>query len=218
LLVGLDSGADHPFGALLGVVTEFGIVIVGEYLERMRALSQHKEAICTAFRLAPGMQEIRWSANKNEANLRLEWGLKGIGIIQAEAKHEVGIQRVASWLHTGQLFFAYTVPRCIAQMKAYRYAPNTTTDGQKKKEAVFKLKDELPDALRYMLMGWPSLPSPTVMVASDRMAKMDPQTRYEIERMRKHRAPKEDLEPAEQGYPVGDFFGNDGEGETYVGQ
>jgi hypothetical protein len=153
------------------------------------------------------MQEIHWSANKNEANLRLEWGLKGIGIIPAESKHEVGIQRTASWLHSAQLFFAYTVPRCIAQMKAYRYAANVAPDGQKKKEQVFKHKDELPDALRYMLMAWPSLPKATAVTATDRIVNMDPQTRYEIERMKHLREPKEDLEPADQGYPVGDFFG-----------
>lgn len=211
-LVGLDSGADHPFGALLGVVTEYGIILIGEYLERMKALSQHLPAITTAFGLKPGIQDIHWSANKNEANLRLEFGLKGIGVIPAESKHEVGIQRTSSWLFSKQLFFAYTVPRCIAQMKAYRYAQNIAPDEQKKKEAVFKKADELPDALRYMLMAWPSLPKVDRVILTDREAArqlaMDPQTKWEIEKMRRlQKDNHEELMPAEQGYPVGDFFG-----------
>jgi hypothetical protein len=106
LLIGLDSGADHPFGAVKLVVTPLGLVIVSDYLQRMQAISQQLPAIQSAFGLTPAMQKLRWSANKNEANLRLEFGLKGIGVIPAENKHEIGIQRVQSWLVSGQLYFA----------------------------------------------------------------------------------------------------------------
>lgn len=220
-LVGLDSGADHPFGAALGVVTEYGIIIVADYLERMKALSQHLPAITTAFSLTPGMHDIHWSANKNEAQLRLEFGLKGVGVIPAEAKHEIGIQRVASWLHSRQLYFAYTASRTIAQMKAYRYAENTTPDGQKKKEQVFKFRDELPDAIRYMLMAWPALPTIERVILTDReaarQAAMPERVKDEIARMKRYSTPKDeqDLQPAMQGYPVGDFFGGE---DSHVGE
>ena len=213
-LVGLDSGADHPFGAVLAVVTEFGLVVVAEYLERMKAISMQLPAILARFSvlLPANRDQIRWSANKNEANLRLEFGLKGIGIIQAESKHEIGIQRVASWLHSGQMYFAYTVPRTIEQMRAYRRANNTPPDGQKKKEQVFKKNDELPDALRYLVMGWPVLPeeeSPTMTDAQKaRWDALDDRSRVQIERWREFNAQEtnKDLQPDEEGYPIGSMF------------
>jgi hypothetical protein len=119
------------------------------------------------FRLTPAIDQIKWAANKNEVNLRLEFALKGVGVIQAENKHEVGIQRVQSWLYSGQLYFAHTVPLTIEQMRAYRYAENVSVDGQKKKEGVFKQKDELPDALRYALMAWPELPKNNQIILTD---------------------------------------------------
>src|SRR5258706_4844793 len=35
-VIGLDSGADHPFGAVLIIATELGLVVVSEYLERKK--------------------------------------------------------------------------------------------------------------------------------------------------------------------------------------
>lgn len=224
LLVGLDSGVDHPFGATLIVVTEKGLVVVGEYLQRMRALSEHLPAILTRFNLRPALQQIRWAANKNEANLRLEFGLKSVPVTPAESKHEVGIQRVASWLHTGQLLFAYTCPKTIEQMSAYRYAANTSIDGQKKKEQVFKFNDELPDALRYAVMAWPELPKATDAVVPTRdLTRLDAQTRGEIERMalwtKQKDGSERDLEPVDDGYPARDFYnpGDDDEMDNLSG-
>jgi hypothetical protein len=211
-IIGLDSGGDHPFGALEIVATEYGLVVVAEYLKRMKATSQHLPQILTEFRLTPAIDQIKWAGNKNELNLRLEFGLLGVGVIQAENKHEVGIQRVQSWLYSGQLFFAHTCPLTIEQMRAYRYANNVATDGQKKKEAVFKQKDELPDALRYALMAWPELPKNNQIVLTDaeqaRWSALDERSRMEIERMREFnkRETSKDLQPEERGYPGGGFF------------
>ncbi len=157
LIIGLDSGVNHPFGACKIVNTERGLVVVGEYLERQKAISQHIEPLCREFRVG-GHLNVKWAANKNEANLRLEFSIRGIPVIAAENKHEIGIQRVQSWLYTKKLFFAYTVPKTIDQMRAYRNANNLTPSGEKKKEAVWKFNDELPDAVRYAIMAWPSLP------------------------------------------------------------
>jgi hypothetical protein len=214
VLIGLDSGADHPFGAVMIVVTEQGLVIVGEYLERMQAISQHLSPIRTRFgldRFTP--DNITWAANKNEANLRLEWGLKGVGVQPAESKHEVGIQRVNSWLHTKQLFFVKS--RCsitVDQMKTYRYADNVAPDGQKKKEQVFKQKDELPDSVRYALMAFPELPEPNRPQMTDREQRrwdaMDERTRQDVERVRefsKRERKVEDFDESRFGQ-IGEFF------------
>jgi hypothetical protein len=214
IIVGLDSGVDHPFGAVFIVVTDKGLVVCGEYLERMQAMSQHLAPIMMRFglhRFHP--DKITWAANKNEANLRLEFGLKGAVVLPAEAKHEVGIQRVQSWLQTKQVWFvAGRCPMTLDQMKAYRYAENTATDGQKKKEQVFKQKDELPDGVRYAIMAWPELPDPDKPVMTPREEArwnaMDDRTRLDMERLRAYNSKQTDKDLAEDdaSYPLGDFF------------
>jgi hypothetical protein len=217
-IVGLDSGVDHPFGAVLIVVTEHGLVVLGEYLERKKAISQHLEPIQRKFELQGWLPSVKWAANKNEANLRLEFGLKNVGVIPAEAKHEVGIQRVETWLYSKKLFFAYTCPGVKSQMQAYRYANNITTDEQKKKEQVFKQKDEFPDAIRYALMAWPELPEmaePLPQREQDRWTNLDEASREQILQMRDYnkREQEKNLDEGSEGYPLGEFFGT-GRGDS----
>lgn len=221
VLVGLDSGADHPFGATMTIVTEHGLVVIRGYLERQKAISQHFSAIQTHFGLAPMPPHVRWAANKNEANLRLEFGLRGVSVLPAEAKHEVGIQRVQSWLYAKRLFFAYTAKDVFDQMRTYRYAENTQPDGQKKKEQVWKQKDEFPDCIRYTVMAFPELPEPAVAPLTPREQKrwdaLDDMSKFHIEQMREweKRQEQQNLTPEEQGYPLGGFFHEDsGESET----
>ena len=212
ILIGLDSGSDHPFGATKAVVTEFGIVFVSEYLERMQANSIHLPAIQSRFG-THRFPNVRWSSNKNEVALRLEFGLKGVGVIPAENAHTLGIQRVQSWLLTGQMFFAHTCPILIEQMASYRHANNYLNDGQKKEtEQVFKKEDELPDCVRYTVMAWPELPKVDAAPMTDeqkkRWEKFDDKTRVEIAAVREFnkRSTSEDLQPEEGNYPTGGFF------------
>lgn len=212
VIIGLDSGADHPFGAVMIVVTEAGLVIVNEYLERMQALTTHLSAIQKKFGTAR-FANIRWASNKNEAQLRLEFGLRGVGVVPAENKHNIGIQRVQSWLMTKQLFFAYTCPGVVEQFRAYRWAENYGTDGQKKKEEdVFKLNDEYPDCVRYAVMSWPELPKVTQELLSDaerkRWESFDDRTKADVMAVRAYnkKSKEPDMEPMEDGYPLGDFF------------
>ncbi len=221
IVIGLDSGADHPFGAVLVVPTPAGLVICGEYLERQQAMMTHLASIQGRFGTAR-FSNIKWAANKNEAQLRLEFGLRGVGVIPAENKHALGIQRVQSWLTTGQMFFvASRVPKTIEQMKAYRYADNYLNDGQKReKEEVFKKKDELPDALRYAVLAWPELPKLDQKPMTEREQKrwdaLDNNSKLDIERIREYnnREKTKHLEPADKNYPIGDFWGVRGEGES----
>lgn len=215
VLIGVDEGADHPFGAVLIVVTDKGLVVVRDYLKRMKANSAAHDDVWREMGLS-NFQERTFAGNKNALQLRLEWGLKGTGVIQAESKQEVGIQRVQSWFLTGQLKIAYTAMRTKEQCLAYRYADNTkpSTGEKKEKEAVFKLKDELPDALRYALMAWPELPDPDVVTRTDeeqaRWDGYDDKTRYDIERMaeikKKRLGTNVELQPVEEGYPTGNIF------------
>jgi phage terminase large subunit len=215
VLVGLDSGVDHPFGAVFLVVTDRGLVQCGEYLERLKATSQHVSPIGTQFGLTRfNPESVTWAANKNEANLRLEFGVKGIGVVPAENKHEVGIQRVQSWLYTGQLFFVEALcPKTLKQMKAYRNAQNTAIDGQKKKEEVFKQFDELPDGLRYAVMAWPELPDPDKPVLTPREEArwnaLDDRSKQNIQQQRDFakREANKDV-GADDPNQIGEFWGN----------
>jgi len=215
IVIGLDSGADHPFGATKMVVTPSGLIVIDEYLARHQALSVHFTAICQQFHVGPGSphRDVTWAANKNEAQLRLEFGLRGIGLVKAENKHAIGIQRVQSWLHAKQLWFViFLVPKTVAQMLAYRYADNYSVDGQKRQtEEVFKKDDELCDDVRYSAMAWPELPSvgPVDVQARERWDRLDDRTKLDIQRVRDFNAKDKsvDLEVGDEGFPIGDFFG-----------
>lgn len=215
VIVGMDSGADHPFGAVQIVVTEKGLVVVDEYIQRMQASVTHLGAIQVKFGLNR-FSRLQWAANKNEAQLRVEFALRNVMVIPAENKHAIGIQRVQSWLLTKQLWFVGAkVPRTIEQMRTYRWADNYQTDGQKRDtEQVFKKEDEFPDAIRYGVMAWPELPKVAAVELSEREQRrwdaLDERSKLDIERIREYNKQQisNDLQADEPGYPIGDMFGH----------
>lgn len=221
IVIGLDSGADHPFGAVMVVPTPGGLVIVGEYLERLQAMMTHLAAIQGRFGTAR-FSNIKWAANKNEIQLRLEFGLRGVGVIQAENKHQLGIQRVQTWLTTQQMWFVRSrCPKTIDQMKGYRYADNYLGDGQKReKEEVFKKRDELPDAVRYATLAWPELPKALAITMTEREQKrwdaLDANSKLDIERIRAYNdiEKTKHLQQTDKNWPIGDFWGGQGSGES----
>lgn len=167
VLIGIDTGADHPFGGVKIISTEKGLVVVGEYLERHRSFYQHANALKQLARSSTA----KWMINKNERQGSIELAQHNIYCQKVENDVIAGTERVKSWLHAKQLWFIETAcPKTIQQMKAYRYADNSSpkTD-EKRKETVFKKDDELPDCIRYAVMGWPQLPSaPPEMIEQPR--------------------------------------------------
>lgn len=156
VLVGVDTGADHPFGAVKLVSSEKGLVVVGEYLERHKSFVEHAGAMQRMANSA----NTRWSINKNERQPMIELAQHGITCQGAENDVVAGTERVKSWLHSKQLFFvASKAPLTIQQMKAYRWADNEARDQAKRIEKVYKKDDELPDCIRYACMTYPILPS-----------------------------------------------------------
>ena len=156
VLVGVDTGADHPFGAVKLVSTEKGMIVVGEYLERNKSFVEHANAMK---RLA-NSASAKWAINKNEKQPMIELAQHGIMCMPAQNDQVAGIERVKSWFHADQLFIVDSAcPKTIKQMKAYRWAENVSPkDGSARKEKVYKREDELPDCIRYALMTWPMLP------------------------------------------------------------
>lgn len=202
VLVGLDTGADHPFGAVKLVSCEQGLVVVGEYLERNKSFIEH----ATSLKLLAGSWTTKWAINKNERQGSIELAQHGINCQKAENDVIAGIERVKSWLYAGQLFFAE--PLChktVQQMKSYRWAENTSPrDEQKRaKEKVFKKEDELPDCLRYAVMTWPQLPKAAPVSTERDLSQMPEEMRGAILRMR--RVDKEPVGPKESDV-TGDFW------------
>jgi hypothetical protein len=193
VLVGIDTGADHPFGAVKLVTTEKGLVVVGEYLERHKSFLEHKHEL---LRLA-GSPNTKWSLNKNELQPRIELAQAPDRIICQAAENDIvaGTERVKSWLHQRQLFFvASRCPQTIEQMKSYRWAENTSPkDSSKRTEKVYKKDDELPDCIRYAVMTYPLLPNPVLNTDTRRdISKFPDEQRAVIERMRRLDNPKEE--------------------------
>jgi hypothetical protein len=201
VIVGIDTGADHPFGALKLVSTEKGLVVVGEYLDRDKTFVQHANAI----RHLAYSPTAKFAINKNERQPMLELAQHGIICQASENDIVAGTERVKSWLQAKQLWFVEAAcPNTFKQMRAYRWAKNEGKDNQKRKEKVFKLNDELPDCLRYALMTWPVLPQPVVLTDQPRdISNLPEKMQQDIQRMRKVEK-VEKLKPQEV---TGDFWG-----------
>lgn len=158
VLVGIDTGADHPFGGLKMVATDRGLVVIGEYLVRHQSFQEHAASLHNLVRqgFTATPFKVKWACNKNERQPMIELAQHGISCSAAANDHVSGIERVKSWIYNKQIWFYRPLcPKTIQQLKAYRYAENEASDGSKRVERVYKRNDELPDCLRYALMTWP---------------------------------------------------------------
>ena len=211
VLVGLDTGADHPFGGLKVVATDAGLVCVAEYLERNKSFLEHAGSLHWLSKQGGSSAPltIHWACNKNEKQGMIELAQHGIYPKAAENNQVAGIERVRTWLHQKQLWFvADRVPKTIKQMKSYRWDENQAKDGSKRIEKVYKKEDELPDCLRYALMTWPK---PTAVKPADvekprDLSHLNPEVRSTVEWVRK----MDDKERKSREEPkdvTGDFWG-----------
>ena len=203
--IGIDTGADHPFGGVKLLSTEAGLVAVGEYLERDKTFLQHKSNLV---RLA-GPHTVRWAINKNERQPMIELAQSPdrIHCNPAENDQHAGIERVKSWLQRRELWFIDTlVPQTIRQMKSLRWA-EPRKDGQNRDVAqVYKKDDELPDCVRYALMTWPSLPPSAKAPEGRDLSKMSDYNRATVERMRKAEKHWRDDVKSDEGATVTEDF------------
>lgn len=203
VVVGIDTGADHPFGAIKLVSTEKGLVVVGEYLMRDKTFMQHAWGV----RGLANHPQARYAINKNERQQSLELAQHGIYCQKVENDQISGIERVKSWLVSKQLWFIEDLcPLTIRQMKAYRWAENESArDGHKLREQVYKKNDELPDCLRYAVMSWPELPKapPAAEELPRDISNLPQEMQATITRLRRVEVPKKEPEPT----VTGDFWG-----------
>jgi phage terminase large subunit len=183
--MGIDTGADHPFGCVKAVIGEKGLIVVDDYLMREKSFLEHAQAM-KSMAAAPN---VRWAINKNEKQPMIELGQHGIHCLQAANDHVAGIERVKSLLFQRHLWFIDSkVPRTVQQMKSYRYDQNySEKTGEKLREQVFKKNDELPDCIRYIAMVYPRLrqSAPPESRAKRDISKLPEDVQRAIERMRR---------------------------------
>ena len=181
--VGIDTGADHPFGGVKIISTEFGLVVVGDYLERHKSFSDHAAALKRLAHPNP----VRWAINKNERQQMIELAQHGIHCNPANNDQMSGNERVKTWLRNKQLWFIERLcPRTIAQMQSYQYDKNISPkDEQKRQERVFKKDDELPDCIRYALMTWPQLPKVEDKPTERDLSKLPAEIAHSLARLRR---------------------------------
>ena len=189
-IIGMDPGADHPFGAVLIVATEAGLVVCGEHHKRNKAAYDHAidmRAMCR------GLHPERWAIDRSQKQMAIELSQHGIYATAANNDVVSGINRVQSWLRTKKLWFIEPwCPRTVEHLRNYQWAENVGLDGGARREQVKKVLDDLPDALRYALMLWPELPSMLTRDEPDDVTRFlrDLETvpepaRWQVERMRK---------------------------------
>ena len=207
ILVGLDTGADHPFGAVKMVSTEQGLIVVDEYLERNMPFTVHASLL----KRMANSSTTRWAINKNERQPMFELAQHGLtNIYPAHNDVVAGTERVKSWLFNNQLFFVESnCPHTIRQLKSYRWADNLSPkDQQKRQERVYKKDDELPDALRYAVMSWPQLPKTAIETNLKRdISGLPVNVQKVIQRERKADAAYTDTEIETDQLVTGDFWG-----------
>jgi hypothetical protein len=215
IIIGIDTGADHPFGACKLVSTEHGLVVVGEYLDRDKTFIQHCNNLKRlATHRISGPPQVKWAINKNERQPSIELAQHGIFAQKSENDFVAGTERVKSWLYAKELWFVESAcPNTLNQMRAYRYAENVSPKDEQKKvtEKPFKKNDELPDCIRYALMTWPKLPSgpPEQKPKQRDLSKLPPEYRATIELMRRFDAHEKFLETKQanviQEYSISDL-------------
>lgn len=202
-ITGLDPGTDHPFAGLQLVASPRGLVVVDEYEQANKPFSVHATAIKALRRGLEG----RIAIDRSQAQAQIELAQYDLYAQAAENDVIAGINRVSAWmlasagryfpgpvrngvethLPSGLVLPRSRCPKLISRLEAYRWADQTKHDGSRAPEKVYKKDDDLPDALRYALMLYPSLPStdPVLQARARDLTGMPDDMRLQIERQRR---------------------------------
>lgn len=181
--IGVDTGADHPFGLAKAICTDKAIIWVDEYLERDRSFAEH----AVAMKRMAFPHQAQFAINQNERQPILEFARHGIDCAPAVNDVHAGIERVKSWIGLRKMWFVQSrVPRLIKQMQSLRYADERTDQQSRKKLVVYKKNDELPDCVRYACMTYPELPNDPVEAALADLSQFTEAEQRDIQRLQKH--------------------------------
>lgn len=220
-LVGLDPGSDHPFAGAYAVVTDRAIVICGEYLQREKPAMIHAQNL----RAMVGKSQPRWGVDRSQPQTILELAQHGIFAQAVDAgpgSVVAGIERVKSWMVSGRLKFVKSrTKQTVSQLKTYRWKESQRdkdgnrikADGSSAPQEPYKRKDDLCDALSYLLRMWPHLPTPIEVDPTVRdLTKLPEHMARDILRMRAF----EGTEKQKVAEGTGEFYGE--VAESYGGE
>jgi hypothetical protein len=203
---GTDPGTDHPFAGLELVASPVGLVAVGEYCESQRPFAYHVAQLKLMRRGFTGRAAI--DRSQAQAQIELNAAPNNFPTVQVSNDVIAGINRVSAWmlasqptrdlsgnapmgwLPSGLVLPRRYCPRLIQQLQAYRWAEPALTRTGTSRELVFKVNDDLPDALRYALQLYPELPGQTD--GKRDLRGLPDKIRLEIERERRCDAAAED--------------------------
>jgi hypothetical protein len=220
-IMGLDPGADHPFAGVHIADTAMGLVVVGEYAERNRTMRQHVDGLQQMlWTRALGETNVeRWVMDRTQRQAFIEMAQFGVYPAPADQADVVdGIRRVQTWLGARKLWFiAPWCPKLISDLRSYRWAEGKNKKGETQKERPVKRKDDLPDALRYAVMGWPEMPAWEREEDAKVFRRMsdEPEQQWMYDRIAK--IAKDERFPAQAKQGMGEFNGNTDSAEDIDG-
>lgn len=205
-VVGIDPGAGekHPTAAAAFVMTEAGLVGIGEYEETTKPISYHAPYI----KRLSGPCVPLYTIDRQRKQEQIEFAQHGIFAAQVEAgpgSVAAGIDRVKAWLERGQMYFIESrMPRTIAELSTYRWRDPETSEGELVPPKPFKMGDDLADCVRYVVMHWPTVPAARAPDGKRPLASYRPEDRAYIQQERARFASGDSgLEPSEPDVALG---------------
>lgn len=158
LVLGIFGGGTRPMAAVLMALTERGVVCVDEYLDERRSVLSHLDpmrekllAVKDQTGRTVSFLPARWCASESASYVIAEYATRGVGIIPTASYLIDGVERTQSMLFMQQLWFGYTCPKLLDQLRMYRWADTSNEDTDEsadpENERDFRKENELPRAL-----------------------------------------------------------------------
>lgn len=165
VVVGIDPGLRHP-AAVVWAYLDAGdsMVVFHEGLYEgwtAKQVSEEIHRVNSAYRVAPLYYVIdpaaRNKSHETGRSLQMEYADNGIVAIAGQHEVRAGINRVRERFQKFTLHVRDNCPHLIKELTQYRWkAPPRS--GEATREAPVKIKDDLVDALRYLVMSRPYAP------------------------------------------------------------
>jgi len=167
-IVAVDHGYAHPTVALFGAVNYDGqLIIYDEYYQKEKLVSDHAKAIKAREPELQNMLRIIDPSCKARTQQRAsgmfsiidEYQDNGISFVPGQNDWDAGVNRVGELFKTGKItIFGDRCPNLVKELKNYKYKI-PKPGAEKTDERPVKLHDDTCDALRYLVMARPPVPT-----------------------------------------------------------
>ncbi|UTI65622.1 hypothetical protein NBH00_05275 [Paraconexibacter antarcticus] len=158
----IDPGLDHPSGVVFAWVDELDVMEVFHAFKIRGTVSdvaKHFHAACERFEVKPRWVVIDPSArNKSHItgrSMQLEYAEHGIHTLPGQNSRLAGFSRVKERLSTGRLLVHAGNEELVEEFRDYRWKARRNQSEDASPEEPIKVKDDMLDALRYLVMSLP---------------------------------------------------------------